>query len=252
MADMYDYPEIYDERFTEAANTAYREHYRKLLDGCDIHDILDCSFGTGNLTFELCELGYNVWGSDISQSMLEQGAKKAATKGFDVPLVQADFRELSAHFDRTFDCVMSTGSALGHVDNAGVVKALTEMDKLVHTGGYLYLDTRNWDMELCNKKHIQFAHPYDRENGERIHMVQVWEYPPDGTIRINICQAYERDKKIYQQEIFEEVLTPFSIDLLTDTLTKLGYRDIVIKPLPYFHDMDFMDIPWYCLRAQKA
>lgn len=252
MADLYDYPEIYDERFTEAANTAYREHYKKLLHDCEIRDILDCSFGTGNLTFELCELGYHVWGSDISQTMLDQGAKKAAAKGFHVPLTQCDFRQLSAHFDRTFDCVMSTGSALGHVSNADVVKALIEMDKLVRPGGYLYLDTRNWDMELQNKKHIQFAHPYDRANGERIHMVQVWEYPPDGTIRINICQAYERDKKIYAQEIYEEILHPFSIALVKNTLTGLGYHDFVIKPLPYFHDMEFMETPWYCLRAQKS
>ena len=30
-------------------------HYEKLLHGCNITDILDCSFGTGNLTFELCD-----------------------------------------------------------------------------------------------------------------------------------------------------------------------------------------------------
>lgn len=49
MADLYDYPEIYDERFTENANQAYRQHYEKLLSGKDIHSILDFSFGTGCL-----------------------------------------------------------------------------------------------------------------------------------------------------------------------------------------------------------
>lgn len=252
MADLYDFPEIYDERFTQAANDVYRMHYQKLFADCDIRDILDCSFGTGDLTFELCELGYSVWGSDLSAAMLEQGAKKAAQKGYDVPLTQCDFRELTRHFTRQFDCVMSTGSSLGHVDNEGVRTALRQMDALVRPGGILYLDTRNWDLELRSKKHIQFAQPFTRDDGERIHMVQVWEYPPDGTIRINVCNAYERDGRIYRQEIYEEDLHPFSIELVKGTLAELGYSDLVLKPLPYFEDRDFMDTPWYCLRARKA
>ena len=54
MASLYDFPDIYDERFSEKANTVYREHYQKMFSGCEITDILDCSFGTGDLTFELC------------------------------------------------------------------------------------------------------------------------------------------------------------------------------------------------------
>ena len=251
MADLYDFPEIYDERFTEAANTAYRKHYERLFQGCNITDILDCSFGTGNLTFELCELGYQVWGSDLSEAMLAQAAKKAKEKGFNVPLTCCDFRELSNHHDRQFDCVMSTGNALAHVNNDDVKKALLEMDKLVKPGGYLYLDTRNWDKEMHQRRHMSFANPYLREDGSRINYVQVWEYPADGSVRINILYGYEKDNDIYKQETFTECLIPFSIDLVKDTLQELGYADFVVKPLPYFNDMEFMEIGWYCLRAQR-
>ena len=97
-ADLDDFPEIYDKRFAEAANTAYREHDQKLLAGCTTTDVLDCSFDTDNLTFELCGLGYRVWGSDISRALLDEGAKKAAIRGFGVPLTRCDFRELTQHF----------------------------------------------------------------------------------------------------------------------------------------------------------
>ncbi len=60
MADLYDFPEIYDERFTDGANQAYKQHYEKMLVGKSLRSILDCSFGTGNLTFPLLELGYEV------------------------------------------------------------------------------------------------------------------------------------------------------------------------------------------------
>ena len=252
MADLYDYPEIYDERFTDAANSAFRQHYEKLFHECEITEILDCSFGTGNLTFELCELGYTVWGSDLSQSMLSQAEKKAKEKGFDVPLTCCDFRELSDHYNKQFDCVMSTGNALAHVNNSDVKKTLCEMDKLVKPGGYLYLDTRNWDKEMLEHRHMTFANPYLREDGSRINYVQTWEYPSDGSIRINILYGYEKDNVIYKQEIYEEHLNPFSIELIKETLQELGYTDFIVKPLPYFDDKEFMEIGWYCFRAKKS
>lgn len=251
MADLYDFPEIYDERFTDAANNAYRQHYEKMFRGYMISDILDCSFGTGNLTFELCELGYKVWGSDLSETMLSQAEKKAKEKGFDVPLTCCDFRELSNYYDRQFDCVMSTGNALAHVNNNDVKKTLREMDKLVKPGGYLYLDTRNWDKEMREHRHMSFANPYLREDGSRINYAQMWEYPADGSVRINILYGYEKDNTIYKQETFTECLIPFSIELIKETLLELGYGGFAVKPLPYFSDMEFMEIGWYCLVAQK-
>lgn len=247
MADLYDFPDIYDERFSEAANAAYREHYRKILSGCKIIDILDCSFGTGDLTFELCELGYQVSGSDLSRSMLT----KAAQKGFTVDLTCCDFRELSKHFDRDFSCVMSTGNALAHVDHAGVVQTLREMDRLIRPGGYLYLDSRNWDAAMKRQDRFFFSSPFIRPDGVRIHYVQLWDYHSDGTITINILHAHESEGKIIRQTIFEEHLTPFSVELVQDTLGELGYQEQIIKPLPYFQEQRFEDIGWYCLRAKK-
>ena len=147
---------------------------------------------------------------------------------------------------------MSTGNSLAHVNNDDVKRTIREMDKLVKPGGYLYFDSRNWDKEMREHRHMTFANPYLREDGSRINYVQMWEYPPDGSIRINILYGYEKDNVIYKQEIFEEHLIPFSVELVMDTLRELGYSDFVVKPLPYFGDMDFMEIGWYCLRAQKA
>lgn len=60
ITDLYDYPDIYEERFTDGANNAYKAHYQKIFAGKNIETIIDCSFGTGCLTFRLSELGYHV------------------------------------------------------------------------------------------------------------------------------------------------------------------------------------------------
>ena len=250
--DLYDFPEVYDERFTEGANRVYREHYQKIFAGCDVAEILDCSFGTGCLSFCLCELGYRVWGSDLSASMLEKAREKAVQKGLDVQLVQCDFRELSRHFDRKFDCVMSTGNAFAHVNNADVLKTLGEMDRLVKPGGYLYFDSRNWEKELRERKRFQFARPFIKEDGTRINYVQAWDYNADGTVTINILNAYERDGQIFRQDVYEEHLNPFALSPLLDALKELGYGEIRLKSLPYFEDVAFEEMNWYCLRAKKS
>lgn len=251
MADLYDFPEIYDERFTDAANRAYRSHYEKIFSGKEIKTVLDCSFGTGNLTFPIAELGYKVSGSDLSASMLQKAKEKAQEKGFRIPLVQCDFRELSRHFLSGFDCVMSTGNALAHVANEDVVRTLKEMDSLVRPGGYLYYDSRNWDMEVKNKKRFRWVPPFIGPDGLRINCVQDWIFNDDGTISINILHGYERNGKIFDSNDFVEHLNPFSINTTLDTLKKLGYSEPVVKPCPWFEDKPMDETGWYCLMTQK-
>ena len=252
MKELYDFPDIYDERWTDGAENAYRMHYEKMLAGTNITDILDCSAGTGNLTFGLSDLGYTLTLSDISTSMLEKAKEKAAQRGIACTCTPCDFRELSQRFDRQFSCVMSTGNALAHVNNDDVRKTLTEMDKLVRPGGYLYIDSRNWDKELQNKERFHhFARPFVRADGVRIHCVQFWDHHEDGSITIHILNGYEKDGNIIQESTWAEHLNPFSIELVLDQLNTLGYDTPVIKSCPYFEEKDFMDIGWYCLLAQK-
>jgi len=251
LADLYDFPEIYDERFTDAANQAYKSHYEKIFASKGIKSVLDCSFGTGCLTFPLAELGYAVSGSDLSASMLKRAGEKARDKGFNIPLTQCDFRELSQHYSSTFDCVMSTGNAFAHVSNEDVVLTLKEMDQLINPGGYLYFDSRNWDVELKNKNRFKWARPFIRQDGLRINCVQDWVYHEDGTISINILHGYERDGQIIDSNDFVERLTPFSIDTIFTALSSLGYEKPVLKPCPWFEDKPFEEIGWYCLIAKK-
>lgn len=251
MADLYDFPEIYDERFTDNANQAYRQHYEKMLAGKDIRTILDCSFGTGNLTFPLAELGYEITGSDISTAMLEKAASKARAKGFDIELAQCDFRELSCRFDWQFDCVMSTGSALAHVTEPDVIRTIREMDKCVAPGGWLYFDSRNWDAAQKNTNRFIIPQPFYKADGTRIGCVQVWDYNADGTITINILHSYEKDGRIFETNDFQEHLHPFSLEPVKAELLRMGYSQPDVKPCPWFEDKPFSEIGWYCLLAQK-
>ena len=71
---------------------------------------------------------------------------------YEIELKCCDFRKLSCWEDKQFDCVASTGNSLPHVNNDDVLTALEQMNSLVKKGGYLYLDTRNWEKFSNEKK----------------------------------------------------------------------------------------------------
>lgn len=146
---------------------------------------------------------------------------------------------------------MSTGNALAHVTESDVIKALREMDKCITPGGWLYYDSRNWDAARENTNRFIVPQPFYQEDGTRIGCVQVWDYNADGTITINIVHSYERYRRIFHTNNFQEHLNPFSIDTVRSELERMGYSQAEIKPCPWFEDKPFSEIGWYCLMAQK-
>lgn len=123
------------------------EHYAKiataLLEGVDVREkeILDVGCGTGIVSnLVLKQSPAMVICGDASEYMLGQCRKKITTLG-DVAK-KVDFRQLDAeslpYADRSFDVVVS-GMLLGLVPNQQ--KALTEMARVLRTGGLLAFST---------------------------------------------------------------------------------------------------------------
>ena len=252
MASLYDRADIYDLGFDERAWEFIREHWKIALQGAEIHDILDVSVGSGMVTLPLAELGYHLTGSDLSEKMLEKCRENAKARGMEIELFQSDFRkvhEIAA--GRQFDCVMSTGNALPYVENEDIYTALSSMDALVKKGGYIYLDSRNWDRILRTKQRFYFYRPQTLTDGTRMDRMQVWDYNQDGSMTFNLVFAFEKDGKVTQREIFEEHYHPTPRRVFEDALGKLGYEIVAIKNYPAQADVPVEEFDWYCILAKK-
>ncbi|WP_066495276.1 class I SAM-dependent methyltransferase [Abyssisolibacter fermentans] len=250
MAEFYSKPNIYDITFTPRFNEALKKHYKRVLDKKSIKTIHDCSFGTGNLTLVLKEMGYEISGSDISQEMLKEASTKINKNGWDINLTQCDFRDLDSKINDKFDCVMSTGNSLGHVPNDDVIVTLRAMNKLVKDDGYIYIDTRNWDNILENKQRFYFYPPYFKDD-KRINLIQVWDYNEDNSVDFNILYSFEKDNKIIKREEFKLKYYPLKRDFIYDELTKLGYKEITIYNFLDHKITKFEEMEWYCIIAKK-
>lgn len=251
MAALYDRADIYDLIENGSRRRGwYKRHWERVLDGAGVRSLLDVSIGSGNVTLPLGELGVALSGSDLSRAMLERCEKKAADRGCPIRLRQSDFRDLSCWAGERFDCVASTGNSLPYVTNREVPDVLARMDALVKPGGYLYLDTRNWDAILGTRQRFYLYNPFFHGD-TRVNLMQVWDYPADGSVIFNLLYTFERDHTIFQKETFEERYHPLPRRLLLDALARLGYREVKQFPFPAMANVDAQEAEWYCLLAKK-
>lgn len=251
MPALYDRPDIFDLFESESKERITRAHWETLLEGKAIRSILDVSIGSGNLTLPLAELGYELHGSDLSEAMLNRCRSKANLRGLQVSLQPCDFRCLTDRFQRTFDCVISTGNSLAYVPNDEITGVLEQMDALTAPGGYLYFDLRNWDKIVADHQRFYLYNPHF-DGDTRINLVQVWDYLADGSMTFNLLFTFEKNNRIFQKEKFEEHYFPVSQRLLLDKLEQLGYRNIQVSGFPAQRGEFRMDeSDWYCVIAQK-
>lgn len=251
MSNLYDRADIYDLIETDNRFDAYRRHWEYVLRDTGIRSLMDVSIGSGSVTLPLAELGIELSGSDLSQAMLDNCRKKAQRRGYPIDLRQSDFRDLSCWNDKQFDCVASTGNSLAYVTNGEVTGVLEKMDRLVPQSGYLYLDTRNWDRILRERQRFYLYNPFF-DGDTRVNLVQVWDYPDDGSMTFNLLYTFERNNRIFQKEMFEEHYHPLPRQLLLDKLAEMGYGEVRQFCFPAFLERDAEQAEWYCILAKKG
>lgn len=269
MASVYERTDIYDLFDDENKYQAIKKHWEKVLEGKDIHSLLDVSIGTGSLTLPLAELGVSLYGSDLSEEMLKKCSVNTEKRGYavmfrnhdlrndtekkevSVDLRNSDFRKLKENFQEKFDCVASTGNSLPHVTNEELEGVLEQMDMLVKDGGYLYYDMRNWDKILRERYRFYLYDPMFVED-TRVNLIQVWDYNPDDSMTFHLLYTFEKENHIFQKEKFEEHYYPVSRERLIGKLKSMGYGEIQLMCHPaYFDKVDAAEADWYCVIARK-
>lgn len=112
----------------------------KIFSEHKVRSVLDCACGTGQHLFMLSQLGYNVWGSDYSKSMLNVAGKNLQERSCNIPLYQCDFRFLERKFDISFDAIVCLTTALPHLhSDEDLLTALRSMKNRLNKNGILVL-----------------------------------------------------------------------------------------------------------------
>lgn len=114
------------------------EFFRQLFAHHGVKSVLDCACGTGRDLHLFHSLGCDVHGSDVSEAMLAQSERNLAAHHVDIPLTQADYRELPFTYARDFDAVVCLSSAHFEMpDERELAKAFSSMRGVLKDGGIL-------------------------------------------------------------------------------------------------------------------
>jgi len=114
--------------------------------------VLDLACGTGEISYRLAQLGYQVTGVDLSEDMLVVAKEKMEKFGyFHTPFFKQDMRELNGFhpFDQIFICCDSLNYLLQEED---VYKTFQQVYKHLNEGGLFIFDVHSvYKMETIFK-----------------------------------------------------------------------------------------------------
>lgn len=139
-----DYNEFYDPRLVAVYNTICalgdeKPFYTKLAKDLSVKTIVDLGCGTGLLTIELANLGYQMIGVDPSKLMLDIARKQSF--GLKIEWILGDAGKLS---ENNADLAIMTGHvAQFHLNDDQWQNALKAIYKALRPGGYLAFESRN-------------------------------------------------------------------------------------------------------------
>ncbi|MGG4264311.1 class I SAM-dependent DNA methyltransferase [Peribacillus simplex] len=101
--------------------------------------VLDLACGTGEMTVELAQHGFEVTGVDLSDEMLLVAHEKAVRLGLSIPLFQQNMAELEGLGQ--FDCVTIFCDSLNYLrDEADIVKTFSRVHEHLKDGGLFLFD----------------------------------------------------------------------------------------------------------------
>jgi glycine/sarcosine N-methyltransferase len=163
--------------------------FRALFAQHGVRTVLDCACGTGRHLLLFRSLGCDVQGSDASASMLAQARRNLAQEGIEVPLRQADYRELPRHFSSQFDAVTCLGSLGTMPDETQYLRALRSMAAVLREGGILVLTAIPTDRQWAEKPRFLLA-----ANTRDVSRLFVVDYG-QRTARYNVLDIFHGEEK---------------------------------------------------------
>ena len=141
------FAERYD--WMKPENPARQAFFRQLFARHNVTKVLDCACGTAKDLLMFHSMGFEVYGSDLSDAMLAQARMNVGDAA--IPLQKADYRELPDAYDERFDAVVCLSNSINEpLEDAETLRALRSMRAVLNGGGILVFDQGQTDASMRN------------------------------------------------------------------------------------------------------
>ena len=231
MAYFEAFASVYD-IFTEGVDYKTRAEYiLSLLNKNSIADgtLLDLACGTGSLTVEFCEKGFEVIAVDLSEDMLLLAREKLAPFGDKALILCQDMCELDLF--GTVNCAVCSLDSINHLDNIKEVKtAFEKVSLFMEPGGVFVFDVNTLYKHSDVLADNTFV--YESEDAFLVWQNSLQENGRSVDIMLDIFTQNENG--LYERESEDFTETAYSEDEIKEALLQAGFTDIEV-----FDDMSF-------------
>lgn len=263
--DLYNTSALFKQNMSQEKQDKFLDFYKSVFGQYTINTIHDCTIGAGGTTLPLARLGYKVSGSDLSETLINKAKENFKEAGYNVELFVSDFRNLDKVLENTYDCIISTGNSLPHVNNEDVRKFIEVVSSRTNKDGLLYIDIRNWDKILKEKPIFSARNPLVMTKEEHTSLYQIWNWHDDQSVDFVFVTSTDKNGKHEKTSFvtaptyyplrykdYEKMLNDngfeikkcFDVDHLW-----LGSQQEETKSGDF--EEDFYKISWYSILAQK-
>jgi SAM-dependent methyltransferase len=190
--------------------------------------VLDAACGTGINAAVLARRGFTVWAADGSKAMTEVAATRFRAERLAVPVLHSTWEGLPAVTGERFDAVLCIGNSLVHAAGRDtMVQALVGLRKMARPGGYVVIDSRNWEKLHAERRIVQMANRVVTRHGRRCVTFYAWEIPDRlGDEHIaHMVFVFEDGDQIEPHE-YELTFCPFSLAELRERLALAGLTEV--------------------------
>ena len=211
----------YYDRLTENVNYHSRaEYFARLLQRyrSDPGLVLDLACGTGSLTVELAEMGYEMIGVDSSPEMLSEAMCKTGKRGLSVLYLCQDMMQLDLY--GTVGATVCALDSVNHLtDPADLKKAFERVSLFTEPGGIFLFDANT----PYKHREILADNAYIYEFDDLYCGWQNSYDPSDGSVNIRL-DFFERAKGGWRREQEEFSERAYSVQELEDLLRETGFE----------------------------
>jgi SAM-dependent methyltransferase len=190
--------------------------------------VLDAACGTGVDAAVLARRGFNVWAADGSEAMVEGAAARFRRERLAIPLFRSSWADLPTATGERFDVVLCIGNSLVHAAGRdAMVEALTGLRRMARPGGYVVIDTRNWEKIHAERRIVEVAERVVTRGGRRCVVLYAWEIPDRlaGDHIAHLVFVFENGDQIESHE-HQISFRPFTVSELRERLELAGLTEV--------------------------